>query len=84
MRARRLLLVGSYVSLIYYSCISHILHTRSLQTNRCYILIGGRQRPKIHHGGISGKSLTLKSSHVPPASAVVAADWLRLDGGMET
>ena len=32
MRARRLLLVGSYVSLIYYSCISHILHTRSLQT----------------------------------------------------
>ena len=47
-------------------------------------LLGGRQRPKIHQSGISRNRLTLKSSHVPPASAVVAADWLRLDGSMET
>ena len=48
------------------------------------LVLGGRQRPKIHHCGISRNRLTLKSSHVPPASAVIAADWLRLDGGMET
>ena len=48
------------------------------------LALGGRQRPKIQQSGISRNRLTLKSSHVPPASAVVAADWLRLDGSMET
>ena len=46
--------------------------------------IGGAQRPKIHHCGISRNRLTLKESHIAAVSAVVAADWLRLDGGMET
>ena len=46
--------------------------------------LGGPQRPKIHQCGISRNCLTLKSSHIPAVSAVVAADWLRLDGGMET
>ena len=49
------------------------------------LLGGGPERPKIHNCGISRNRLTLKSSqHVPPASAVVAADWRRLDGSMET
>ena len=39
------------------------------------VWLGGPQRPKIHPCGISRNRLTLKSSHVPPASAVVAADW---------
>ena len=47
-------------------------------------LIGGAQRPKIHQCGISRNCLTLKSSPIPAVSAVVAADWFRLDGGMET
>ena len=46
--------------------------------------LGGAQRPKIHQCGISRNRLTLKSSHIPAVSAVVAADWLRLDGSMET
>jgi len=46
--------------------------------------LGGPQRPKIHPCGISRNCLTLKSSHVPPASALVAADWLRLAMGGET
>ena len=46
--------------------------------------VGGPQRHKIHHCGISRNRLTLKSSPIPAVSAVVAADWLRLDGRMET
>ena len=45
--------------------------------------LGGGQRPKIHQCGISRKNLTLNSSQCTFLSAVVAADWLRLDGGME-
>jgi len=40
---------------------------------------------KIHQQypvGFSRNRLTLKSSHIPAESAVVAADWLRLDGRM--
>ena len=47
-------------------------------------VLGGAQRHKIHHCGISRNRVTLKSSPIPAVSAVVAADWLRLDGGMET
>ena len=50
---------------------------RTLTDHRSLPLIGGKQRPKIHQCGISRNRLTLKSSHVPPASAVVAADWLQ-------
>ena len=46
--------------------------------------VGGAQRPKIHQCGISRKNLTLNSSQCTFLSAVVAADWLRLDGRMET
>ena len=46
-------------------------------------MLGGPQRPKIHQCGISRKNLTLNSSQCTFLSAVVAADWLRLDGGME-
>ena len=49
-----------------------------------YALLGGGQRPKIHHCGISRNRVTLKSSPIPAVSAVVAADWLRLDGRIET
>ena len=38
--------------------------------------LGGPQRPKIHECGISRNRLTLKSSHIPAVSAVVAVDWL--------
>ena len=47
-------------------------------------LVGGGQRPKIHQCGISRNRLTLKSWLCTFLSAVVAADWLQLDGGMET
>ena len=63
---------------------------RQPNSQLCYIVdtrVGDRHgggRPKIRHCGISRNRLTLKSSHIPAASAVVAADWLRLDGGMET
>ena len=40
--------------------------------------------PKSTSLGFRGKKLTLKSSHIPAVSAVVAADSRRLDGGMET
>ena len=55
-----------------------------LFTHLLDLVVGGGQRPKIHQCGISRNRLTLKSSHIPAVSAVVAADWLRLDGGMET
>ena len=48
------------------------------------LFLGGPQRPKIHQCGISRIRLTLKSSLCTFLSAVVAADWLQLDGGMET
>ena len=47
-------------------------------------LIGGAQRAKIHQCGISRNCLTLKSWQCTFLSAVVAADWFRLDGSMET
>ena len=40
--------------------------------------------PYLHQCGISRKNLTLNSSQCTFLSAVVAADWLRLDGRMET
>ena len=54
-----------------------------------------RNRPRNRHDpkwavlsshlcSAADKPLSSESSHVPPASAVVAADWLRLDGSMET
>ena len=46
--------------------------------------VGGAQRPKIHQCGISRKNLTLNSSQCTFLSAVVAADWLQLNGSMET
>jgi len=46
-------------------------------------LLGGAVRTKIHKCGISRDRLTLKSSLCTFLSAVVAADWLQLDGGME-
>ena len=51
---------------------------------RVETILGGPQRPKIHQCGISRNRLTLKSSPIPAVSAVVAADWRRLDGSMET
>ena len=65
---------------IYYRKLPTVLPFKSATR----VLVGGRQRPKIHHCGISRNRLTMKSSPIPAVSAVVAADWFRLDGGRET
>ena len=59
------------------------LSTCTLPSGSTSVCRGCTARPKIHQCGISRKSLTLNSSLCTFLSAVVAADWLQLDGGME-